>query len=86
MVCPLLDKMDTRCFHKKLYYGDYLFVYASDANNFVVLIQTTPDSTDTPESEISYEEVVDTMGGDMLDELEWENGKICDYSDSSCGE
>ena len=33
-----------------------------------------------------YEEVVDTMGDYMLDEMEWKNGKICDDSDSSCGE
>ena len=33
-----------------------------------------------------YEGVVDTMGDDMLDEMEWKNGKIYDDSDSSCGE
>ena len=30
------------------------------------------------------EEVVDTMGDDMLEEMEWENGKICDDSNYSC--
>ena len=54
----------------KFYSGDYLFVYASDDNNVVVLIQTTPDTSDTPEADIPYEEVVDTMGDDMLYELE----------------
>ena len=39
-------------FSQKLYSGDYLFVYASDANIFVVLIQTTPDIADTPEAKI----------------------------------
>ena len=35
---------------------------------------------------MTYEGVVDTMGDDMLDEMEWKNGKICDDSDSTCGE
>ena len=54
----------------KLYSGDYLFLYASDENNFVVLIKPTPESEYTPEAEMTYEEVVDTMGYDMLDEME----------------
>ena len=33
-----------------------------------------------------YEEVVDTMGDDILDEMEWKNGNICDDYYSSCGE
>ena len=33
-----------------------------------------------------YEEVVGTTGDDVLDEMEWKNGKICDDYDSSCGE
>ena len=33
-----------------------------------------------------YEQVFDTMGDDMLDEMELKNGKICDDSDSSCVE
>ena len=34
------------------FYGDFLFVYASDENNVFVLIQSTPESEDTPEVEI----------------------------------
>ena len=33
-----------------------------------------------------FEEVVDTMGDYMLYEMEFKIGKICDDSDSSCGE
>ena len=33
-----------------------------------------------------YEEVVDTMGYYILDEMEFKNGKICDDSDSICGQ
>ena len=36
----------------------------------VVLIHPTPESADTPEVEMLYDEVVDTMGDDMLDEME----------------
>ena len=50
------------------------------------MIHPTPENADTPEAEMPYEEVVDSMGDDMLDEMEWKNGKICDESDSSCGE
>ena len=60
----------TLYFSQKLYSGDYLFVYASDDNNAVVFIQNTPDSVDTPEAEIPYEDVVDTTGDYMLDEME----------------
>ena len=73
-------------FSQKLYSGDYSFVYASDDNNIVVLIQTTPESADTLEDNMPYEDVVDTMGGYMLDKMECKNGKICNDSDSSCGE
>ena len=38
------------------------------------------------EAEMPYEEVVDSMGDDMLDEMEWKNGNIYDDSDSSCWE
>ena len=68
-VCSLLDNMDTR-FSQKLYLGDYLFVYAFYKNNVVVLIHTTPEIADTPEADIPYKEVVDTMVDDILDELE----------------
>ena len=57
-------------FSQKFYSGYYLFVYASDENNVVILIHTTPESSDTPEDLMPYEEVVDTMGDDMLDEME----------------
>ena len=73
-------------FSQNLYYGDYLFVYAYDDNNVVALINPTPESADTPEAKMPYEEVVDTMGYDMLDEMEQKNGKICDDSDYICGE
>ena len=33
-----------------------------------------------------YEEVVDTMGDDILEAMGWKNGKMYDESDSSCGE
>ena len=57
-------------FSQNFYSGDYLFVYASDENNIVVLIYTTTYSADTPDADMPYEEVVDTMGDDMLDEHE----------------
>ena len=56
-------------FSQKLYSGDYSFVYASDDNNIVVLIQTTPESADTLKDNMPYEDVVDTMGGYMLDKM-----------------
>ena len=48
---------------------DYLFVNASDDINVVVLIHPTSESADTPEADMPQEEVVDTMGDDMMDEL-----------------
>ena len=57
-------------FSQKFYSGDYLFFYASDENNVVVLIKPTLQSAYTPEADMPYEEVVDTMGYDMLDEME----------------
>ena len=50
------------------------------------MVQTNPDISDTPEADIPYEEVVDTMGNNIMDEMELKNGKICDDSDSRCGE
>ena len=70
MVCPLLDKIWTIDFSHRLYSGDYLFVYDSDDNNVVVLVQPTPYSVDTQEDEMPYEEVVDTMRDDMMDEMD----------------
>ena len=57
-------------FSQKFYSGDYLFVYAYYDNNVVVLIHPTPESEDTPKAEIPYEELVGTMGDDMLYEME----------------
>ena len=56
-------------FPQKLFSGDYFFVYASDDNNVVVLIQPTPEIADTPESEIPDEELADAMLDDMLDSV-----------------
>ena len=33
---------------QKFFYGDYFFVYTSDDNNDVVLIQPTPEIADIP--------------------------------------
>ena len=77
--------MDT-IFSQKFYSGDYLFVYDYNDNNAAVLLQTNPEISDTPEADIPYEEVVDTMGDDTLDEIKWKRCKICDDSYSRCGE
>ena len=37
------------------------------------------------EDEIIDEEVIDTMGYDILEEMEWENDKIFDDFDYICG-
>ena len=37
---------------------------------FLFLIQPTPESTDTPEDDTTDYEVVDTMGDDILEEME----------------
>ena len=58
----------------------YYYFYAAHDNNVVGLILTTPDSVDTPESEIPDEDMVDTMGDDMLEAMECKNGNICDDS------
>ena len=57
-------------FPHKLFPGDYLFLCDSADNNDVVLIHPTPEIADTPEAEILEKEVVDTMGEDMLEEME----------------
>ena len=54
-------------FSQKFYSGDHLFAYDSYDNSVLVLIQTTPESEDIPEVEMTYKEVVDNMGDDMLD-------------------
>ena len=46
----------------------------------------TPESADTPKADMPDEVVVDTVGDDMMESMEWKNGKICDDSDSRCGE
>ena len=61
---------DHLIFMKKLYSDDYLFVYVSDDNNVVVLIQTTPEIADTPYADITYQEVVDTMEDDIMEAME----------------
>ena len=66
--------------------GDYFFVCADGNNNVVGLIQITPDSVDTPEAYMIDFDVVDTMGYDILEAMELENGNICYDSYSSCGE
>ena len=57
-------------FSQKFYSSGYVFLYASNDNNVDVLIYPTPDSAYTPEADIQFEEVVDTMGDYMLDEME----------------
>ena len=57
-------------FLHKAFYSDYLFVYASDENIFVVLIHPTSYSSDTPEADITYDDVVDNMGDDIMEEME----------------
>ena len=47
-----------------------------------IFIQPTIECADTLESYITDDELVDTMVYDMLEEMEWKNGKICDESDS----
>ena len=49
-------------------------------------MHTTPDSADTLSTYIPDEEVVGTMGDYMMEAMELKNGKICDQSDSRCGE
>ena len=50
--------------------GDYLFFYAYDDNNVVGLMQPTPQRAYTPEVEILYEYVVDTMVDDLVEAME----------------
>ena len=69
MICLPLDKIWKLDFSQKFCSGDLLFFYASSENDVVVLIHPTLDSADTLEAEIPYEEVVDTMGDDMMDEM-----------------
>ena len=57
-------------FSQKLFSGDYLFVFTSNENTDVVLIQPNPESSYTQEPDMPYDEEVDTMVDDMLDEIE----------------
>ena len=50
--------------------GVIIFVNASDDSNVVVLIHPTSESAYTMEADMPQEEVVDTMGDDIMDELE----------------
>ena len=65
--------------------GDYLSIYATDDNNVVILIQSTPESADTQKADMPDEEMVDTMGDDITEEMECKNGNIFDDSGSSFG-
>ena len=57
---------DKLIFTQNFYSCDYLFVYDAGDNNVVGLIQTIPDSADTSESYMPDEDMVDTMGDDIL--------------------
>ena len=49
------------------------------------MLWTNPEIADTREAEISYEDVVDTIGDGIMEEMEFENGQICDDSYYSSG-
>ena len=72
-------------FTHKFSYIENLFFYAAGENNVDHFIQFTPEIADTPESYIIDEDVVDTMGDDMMDAMELKNGKICDDYGYRCG-
>ena len=55
---------------QKVFSGDYFFVCASGDNNVFVLMNPIPYIADVPEAEMPYEEVVDTMGDDILEAIE----------------
>ena len=50
--------------------GDYLFVQADGDNNDDGLTQPTPDSVYTPEAYITFDDLIDTMGDDILEAME----------------
>ena len=77
---------DHLIFTQKLSYGDYLFVYADGNNNIFGLIHPTPDSEYTLEVYITDEDVVDTMGDDIMESMEIKNGNIYDDYDYIFGE
>ena len=64
--------------------GDYLFFYNPGENSVVGF--PTPDSEDTLEDYIPYQDVVDTMGDDMMEAMECKKIKICDDYDYIFGE
>ena len=49
--------------------GDNYFVYDNDDNYVFGLIYITTESADTPDSEILGEDVVDTMGDDIIEAM-----------------
>ena len=76
---------DHLIFPQKFSSSEYFFVYYYGENNVVGLLQPTPDSADTPETYMTDEDLVYTMGYPFLDAMERKNGKICDESDFICG-
>ena len=56
-------------FPQKFSSGDYFFVYNSDDNNVFGLIQHTPDNSNTLESDIPDEDVVDNMLDDIMEAM-----------------
>ena len=66
--------------------SEYLLFYAADENNDVGLIHPTKESADTLEGDILYEDMIDTMGYDMLEAMQLKNDRICDNYDSIFGE
>ena len=75
-----IGEYDQLIFTQKFSSNDYLFLYTSDDNNFVGLINPTPQSSYTPEADIIEYYLVDNMVDDMLEAMEIENGNICDES------
>ena len=75
MICP-----------QKFFSGDYLFVYDAGEKNVVGLIYHTPDSEYTTEAYMKNDDVVDTIGYNMMEAMEHKNDNICDDSDYICGE
>ena len=77
---------DNFIFPCKLSSSDFSFVYVDYDYEVVGFLLPTTQSEDTPEAEITDEDVVDTMGDYMMEAMECKNCHIYDESDSSCGE
>ena len=73
-------------FPQKFSSTDHSFVYADDDDNIVGVLQTTPEGADTLEFEIPDQELVDTMGDDMMEAMERKKYQVCDDFGSRCGE